>query len=378
MEQPKREAFSQLSEKAFIYYPGAGDDWERRSPKEVGIDSHLLEEAITFANDPAHAGYPRDLGTDLAQRMGAKRYDDGVILGPTKEHGPVTGIILRHGYLIKEWGEPERVDMTFSVTKSFLSTVAGLAWEQGLIRDVHDRVKEYVHDGGFDSPHNAKITWDHFLRQTNEWDGTLWDKHYSAGNPEDELRPVQEPGTYYEYNDVRVNRFALSLLHLWKRPLPEVLKEQVMDRIDASNTWQWHGYRNSWVIIEGKRMQSVSGGGHWGGGMWISARDQARFGYLSLRRGKWKDQQIISEKWMDMATTPTSLRPTYGFMNWFLNTNRQLIPSAPATSYYHGGAGANRIWVSPEHDLVVVLRWVAPEHFDGFIRRVLAAVKPAI
>ncbi|MFQ5638951.1 MAG: hypothetical protein ACE5IR_13280 [bacterium] len=53
---------------------------------------------------------------------------------------------------------------------------------------------------------------------------------------------------------------------------------------------QWHGYRNSDVIINAQTMKSVSGGGHWGGGMWISTRDMARFGYLFLRRGKWQDQ----------------------------------------------------------------------------------------
>ena len=243
---------------ASAYYPGPDHAWERKQPEEVGIDPYLLQGAIAFANDPAHAGYPPDLGAHLAAIHGAKRHDDGVILGPTKAHGPVTGVVLRHGYLAAEWGEPERVDMTFSITKSFLSTVAGLAWDRGLIRDVRDRVKDYVDDGGFDSPHNAQITWDHLLRQTNEWDGTLWDKHYSAGNPDDELRQPLQPGTYYEYNDVRVNRFSLSLLHVWRRPLPEVLKELVMDPIDASDTWQWHGYRNSWVTIDGTRVQSLA------------------------------------------------------------------------------------------------------------------------
>jgi CubicO group peptidase (beta-lactamase class C family) len=111
--------------------------------------------------------------------------------------------------------------------------------------------------------------------------------------------------------------------------------------------------------------------------MWISARDLARFGYLTSRHGRWRDQQILSERWIDMATTPTAVHPTSGFMNYFLNTDRQLFPSAPANHYYHAGAGANRIWVAPELDMVVVLRWVAPEHFDGFVRRVLAAIKPS-
>jgi CubicO group peptidase (beta-lactamase class C family) len=358
-----------------MYYPGPDETWERKLPEEVGIDPSLLQEAIAFANDPAHAGMPADIGSHLATIYRGKRYDDGVILGPTKVHGPVTGVVLRHGYLVAEWGEPERVDMTFSVTKSFLSTVAGLAWDRGLIHDVRDRVKDYVDDGGFDPPHNAQITWEHFLRQTNEWEGTLWGKHYAARHTDDELRRPFQPGTHYEYNDVRVNRFSLLLLQIWRRPLPEVLKELVMDPIDASDTWQWHGYCNSWVTIGGLRMQSVSGGGYWGGGMWITARDLARLGYLTLRRGCWQDRQILSKRWIEMATTPTAVQPTYGFMNYFLNTHRELFPSAPATHYYHSGMGANRVWVAPELDIVVVLRWVAPEHFDGFVRRVLGAVK---
>jgi CubicO group peptidase (beta-lactamase class C family) len=206
--------------------------------------------------------------------------------------------------------------------------------------------------------------------------GTLWDKHYAARHTDDERRQPCQPGTYYEYNDVRVNRFALLLLYVWRRPLPEILKELVMDPINASNSWQWHGYRNSWVTIDGIRMPSVSGGGYWGGGMWITARDLARFGYLTLRRGRWYDRQILSEPWIDMATTPTAVQPTYGFMNYFLNTHRELFPSAPAAHYYHAGMGANRVWVAPELDMVVVLRWVAAEHFDGFAKRILKAIKP--
>ena len=364
-----------MSSQAELYYPGPGNDWEHRTPEEAGIDADLLQEAIDYASDPAHEGSPRNLATHLATEMGAKRHDDGEILGHTKSRGPITGVVVRHGYLVREWGEPERVDMTFSVSKSFLSTVGGLAWDRGLIRDLHDRVGAYVEDGGYDSPHNARITWDHSFRQISEWDGALWDKHHAAGNPNDELLPPVTPGARYEYNDVRVNRLALSLLRIWKRALPEVLEEEVMDPIGASDTWRWHGYRNSWVSVDGRQMQSVSGGGHWGGGMWISARDLARFGYLCLRRGNWKSRRILSEAWIDLATTPTELRPTYGIMNWFLNTDRQLMPSAPESHYYHAGAGVNRVWVAPDLDLVVVLRWISGEHFDGFVKRVLASVK---
>src|SRR3712207_9230350 len=66
--------------------------------------------------------------------------------------------------------------MTFSVSKSYLATLAGLAVDRGLIRDLDDPVREYVDDGGFDGPHNSRITWRHLLQLTSEWQGTLWCK----------------------------------------------------------------------------------------------------------------------------------------------------------------------------------------------------------
>ena len=60
--------------------------------------------------------------------------------------------------------ESERVDMTFSVTKSYLSTVAAIAYDDGII-NLDDKLKKYVWDGKFDDPHNSRITWHHLLNQ---------------------------------------------------------------------------------------------------------------------------------------------------------------------------------------------------------------------
>jgi CubicO group peptidase (beta-lactamase class C family) len=360
-----------------VYYPGPHDDWEKRAPEAVGLDPARLQEAVDFAvaNESKN---PRDLAVSHALNEGREPYDDAV--GPFKERGPVTVVVVRHGYLVAEWGEPRRVDMTFSVTKSFVSTVVGLALDRGLIRDLNDKVADYVPGELFASPHNAKITWDHLLRQTSDWEGTLWGKPDWADRPAGEpatwtTRARNEPGTVYKYNDVRVNLLALSALQVWRRPLPQVLRELVMDPIGASNTWRWYGYDNSWVNVDGTMMQSVSGGGHWGGGLQISARDQARFGLLTLRQGRWKDRVLLSEAFLAKARTPTAAQPTYGFMNYFLNTGRALLPSAPETAYAHQGNGANIIYCDPEHDLVVVVRWIDARSLDGFVQRVLAAVR---
>jgi CubicO group peptidase (beta-lactamase class C family) len=113
-------------------------------------------------------------------------------------------------------------------------------------------------------------------------------------------------------------------------------------------------------------MQSVSGGGHWGGGVWASSRDHARFGLLHLRRGRWGKSQVLSEGWVDEATAPGDVNPVYGYM-WWRNAGRELWPSAPDTSYAALGYGTNLIWVSPEHDLVVVARWIERDAVDGFL-----------
>lgn len=381
-----------------VYYPGSGYDWAKKKPGEVGIDADLLKQAITYAQEQ-ESDSPRDLEKAHYLSFGREPFGDGI--GPYKTRGEQTGIVIRNGYIVAEWGEPKRVDMTFSVTKTFLSSSVGLAYDRGLISDIHDPVHIYMAPvvpfqtpAGdkadrlgqpkvlpiFESEHNRKITWDHLLRQTSSWQGVLWGKpdwaDRPSGDPNEWLNGKRaEPGTAYEYNDVRVNLLALAAMNIWRRPLPQVLREHLMDPIGATPTWRWHGYENSWIVLDGQPMQAVSGGGHWGGGMFINAYDQARLGYLTLRRGQWKGKTILSEDWVKRALTPTPVQKDYGFMNWFLNTDRELLPSAPETAFAHLGAGVNMVYVDPENDLVIVVRWIKRSARDGVIQRVLASIK---
>jgi CubicO group peptidase (beta-lactamase class C family) len=305
-------------------------------------------------------------------------------IGPVKPRGSANGLITRHGYVVAEWGDPRRVDMTFSVTKTFLTTVVGLAWQRGLINDVNDYARDYMPPGVdlFEAPHNQAIKWDHLLRQTSDWQGTLWGKPDWADRPEGATpadwpnRKLWDAGTHYKYNDVRVNVLALAALHVWRRPLPDVLREQVMEPIGASSTWRWYGYDNSWVELDGQRIQSMTGGGHWGGGLFIDAYDMARFGYLFLRQGAWKDKPIVSEKWIQMARTPGPANATYGFANWFLNTGKKPLPSAPESAVYFEGNGANIVYIDWENDIVAVVRWIrGGGALNEFVGKMLASIK---
>ena len=131
----------------------------------------------------------------------------------------------------------------------------------------------------------------------------------------------------------------LSLLRVFKKPMPDVFRDEVMNPIGASTTWKWVPYTNAYVDIDGTRMASVSGGTRWGGGMWINSYDMARFGLLWLRNGKWGDKQIVSPGYVKMATTPSAHGPDYGFL-WWLNTKQAQWPGSPANAFERSARAA--------------------------------------
>lgn len=357
------------------YFPDR-HEWQTIAPAEAGFDAERLAAAVEFAQAAA-VTEPKDMHRVITDSF-APREPDFRILGPTKPRDEDSGIIIRGGRIVSEWGDVDRVDMTFSAVKSYLATTWAIAWRDGLIESLDDRVAEYVRNGKFASEHNAPITWRHLLNQTSDWSGTLWDLPDWADRPEgddpDEWpnREMHEPGTYFKYNDVRVNLAAWSVLQVLREPLPVVLRSEIMDPIGASTTWRWHGYANSWVVLDGRRIQSVSGGGHFGGGMFISARDHARFGVLMENRGVWDGKRLLPDEWFDMLREPTPVRRDYGLM-WWLNTDRERIPAAPESAYWAAGFGGNYVYVDECNDLVVVLRWV-PD-LAGVIEKVMEAME---
>ncbi len=367
--------------------PPHGAPWPNPTPISAGFDPARLAAAIAFAQ--AHeTPWKRDLRAQL-EAGNFEPPPDNEIIGPVEPRGAPNGLLLRHGRLVASWGDTTQVDMTFSVAKSYLSLLAGLAVMDGLIADLDEPIGRTVHDGGFESPHNAAVTWRHMLQLTSEWEGSLFGKseqidrnrslaHENAGRPtaaKGAPRPLQPPGTFWEYNDVRVNRLSLALLRRFGRALPDIFAERIMQPIGASTDWRWEGYRTSFVDVDGRPVQSVSGGGHWGGGAFIHAQDQARIGQLMLNRGLWDDTRILPESWIDASTTPCPLNPRYGLF-WWLNSDGSYQPSAPRDSVFASGAGGNVTWIDPTNGIVAVLRWIDPSKLDAWINQVLGALDP--
>ena len=360
------------------YFPPAHEPWETKNPGEFGIKINTLNKAIEFAKSNEFSG-ERDLRIAILKGFAQEPYHQ--ILGPTKKRGGPAGIILKDGYQIASWGDIHRVDMTFSVTKSYLSTLAGLAEDDGFFK-ADDFANNSVWDTTFDGSHNQQITWRHLLTQSSDWSGTLWGIHDWADRPPKEgsidnwkNRNYHTPGTHFEYNDVRVNLLAYSLLQVWRKPLPQVLKEKIMDPIGASNTWRWYGYNNSWVELDGNYMQSVSGGGHSGGGIFINTEDHARFGLLFLNEGNWNGTQLLSKSWIKKAISSSAAKTNYGYM-WWLNKKgtSRYWEGVAENIYYASGFGGNFIVIIPDKKMVIVTRWLEPSQIGKFVKYVLNAI----
>lgn len=350
-----------------------------------------LDAAVQFA-----LAHETPWSREVGDRFGIHQHDAppwNRLLGPQQARGGVAGCVLRDGRVLAEFGEARRPDLTFSIAKTYLALLAGVAHDRGLLGDVDAPVRTRVPGIGFESPQNAPITWTHLLQQTSEWEGVCFDvpdqvdryrllpfQEVVERGRKGDARPLRPPGTFFEYNDVRINQLALALLHVFRRPLPEVFAEAAMGPVGATEPWRWTGYDNAWVEVPGlvtaaaqQRLQSVPGGSHWGGGVAITAVDQARIAQMMLDDGRVGARVVISREWLTRMRTPCPIAPFYGYLLW-LNAGRRVYPSTPEGSDFAIGAGTSLVWTEPSRRLVVVIRWIDGGRADEFFGRVLAAV----
>lgn len=313
----------------------------------------------------------RDIDSYLASQV--EDTGDREVIGPLLAATGGSGVVRFGGREVARWGDPSVPEMAFSATKSVISVVAGIAFDAGLLIP-RQRVYDALGLPEFATGDAREITWEHLLQQTSQWNGTLWTKPASA-----DVQSYREgtevhgtpPGEGWAYNDVRVNVLAYALTVLFGRSLEDVLRERVMTPIGASESWSWHGYANSFVEIDGVAIPVVSGGAHWGGGMFVSAADLALIGQLYLDGGR----QVISTGWIARSWTPCAVKPEYGYL-WWLNDDRVPLPAAPSTGRCaRGNGGRHLLWIDPARDLVVCARWT--EHSDRLLAGISATITPA-
>ena len=116
------------------YFPNA--NWLVHSPQKEGMDSALLQQAVDFAKTQETTQMKPDFST--------QEEIFGKVLGPMPSSRAATnGIILRHGYIVAEWGDTHHPDPTYSIAKSFLSIIMGITLDRGIVKSEKDLVSEY-------------------------------------------------------------------------------------------------------------------------------------------------------------------------------------------------------------------------------------------
>lgn len=360
------------------------------SSNPVRLNDQRLADAVAFAiaHETPWSREPDPAG--LAWGIhGADPAPWNRLLGPVSARGPASGLILQGGRELARWGEPHRADLTFSVAKTYLALLAGHAHGQGLLPDPDEPVRRRVPAQiGFEGPHNSLVTWTHLLQQTSEWEGqclglpdTVDRYRRLAFQPvttgpsgrKGEPRPLETPGRFWEYNDVRINQLALALLYLFEEPLPDVFARAIMTPIGASRHWSWRPYDHAWVEVGARLMPSVPGGSHWGGGVSISCEDQALIGKLMLANGQWQGREVLPMRWLERMSQPCAIAPFYGYLLW-LNGTRQVFPAAPATSEFAIGAGSSFTWIDRDLELVAIIRWLDSTYADELFGTISAAL----
>jgi CubicO group peptidase (beta-lactamase class C family) len=321
------------------YWPT--QQWQTKKPEEMGINAKALAAFDQYAF--SRTGNDQD-------RKGIRT--DGVV-------------IIKGGYLVFEkyarGFDKDRPHLAWSVSKSFVNALYGIAKQQGLLSLDQPASALYK---PLDRGQHKNITIRHLLQMTP---GLFWREGYEASFFDSSVlamlysegrkdmgafaaqQPMRyQPGTHWYYSSGTSN-LAVAVLRsaLKGQDMDTWMWTHLFDRIGMKNvTWQRDGSNN------------VVGSSY----LYASPRQLAKFGYLYLNDGLWENKRLLPEGWVAFTATvpPADEKGEYG-AHWWLNVGRPenkvppRFPKAPRDMLRASGHWGQRIYAFPSHDLVVVL-----------------------
>jgi CubicO group peptidase (beta-lactamase class C family) len=333
--------FGSLSAKAAEIWPEK--DWATAAPASQGLSAAGLNEAAAYA----------------------------------EKHGGGSGCVIRHGYLVKEWGSATtRWDIKSASKGTLGATTLGLAVDAGLVKLDDLAQKHYPAIGTEKSENNGdwlkEITVRHLATMTAGFDD---------GRPP---KLVYRPGTKGIYSNDTSNMLAEVLTLKFGEDLSTVVKRQVMDPIGVpADEWRWRANQYRAKTINDLPSREFASG------LTITHRALARIGYLYLHEGRWKDRQILRKEFIQTATTPTKLPAPFPYYAFYWGSNALgTYAGMPSDTYWALGLGDSFVVVCPSLDIVAVRLGVGSKksqlpggdddwgkRVEGFFRLVVNAVE---
>ncbi|MEO0530244.1 MAG: serine hydrolase, partial [Planctomycetota bacterium] len=336
-------------------FPSAA--WESASPLELGVDPAGLGHALD-----AYRSWLRDDGVERVA-------------------------ISRRGVLIHEGPRSSESSNVYSCTKSVTSTVLGLLVGDGVATLETPAatfepllIADYP---GVTLRHFATMTSGYSAQGVSRWGESSDDW---SSTPYQPANPLFEPGKRYAYWDEAQMMFGRVLTHAAGEDLLDFVDRRIFQPLDMGEVqWDPEGEVNNRPIRNGCT------------GLHLNARQFARFGHLILNDGRWRDEQVLPEGWVTLATeshvpdsTPVADtdrahldgRGCYG-LNWWTNGGARAMPDAPSGAYYASGLHHNVCLIIPEWEMVVVRLGedrsptsVKSKALNHFLRRLGQAVYP--
>jgi CubicO group peptidase (beta-lactamase class C family) len=277
-------------------------------------------------------------------------------------------LVIKDGYLVFEnyygdGGVDESTNL-WSVTKSVTSALVGMAWDDGYIPSIHQPMKELMPQ----YPEFKDITLFHTLTMTTglSWneEGPLWVKWILSDDLVKEALDrgfERKPGKQFFYSSGN-SHFLTSLIYYRTGTTPgKLAKDRLFvplgipfDTMSSDILYtSWDQYIPQVPQTWRKDNKGIECAGF---GLYLTARDMAKFGFLYLNQGRWEDEQIISKEWVRASTkdqiTDIYGRYSYGYQ-WYLT----LVAGHPA--FLASGYGGQIIGIVPDLDMVVVLKYEA-------------------
>jgi CubicO group peptidase (beta-lactamase class C family) len=288
--------------------------------------------------------------------------------------GPWALVVIRHGYLAREWfGAPAMPQTTYDVwssTKSATGIAYGLLFDASRHHqlpnnaqiDLDSKAYDFIPEGyPLTDPGKAQITIRQLLTMSSGIPGEshgLVGLQVTPGGGEFEIalgrqrdrleasaaKLYTDPGKGWDYSDAAFAHLSLIFNHVTGQEIGDFMKARVFRPIGIENS--------SWDLEGGGGNIGPHTNAH--SGLHLTARDFARLGYLLLHDGSWQGKQIVPKWWIELATKSSqSLNPSYGYTFW-VNTDGKLWPGVPKDAFAFMGYATNRCYVVPSLDLVVV------------------------
>ena len=310
---------------------------------------------------------------DVGMDIGAVEQVTRMIMGK-QFNGIHSLLVVKNGTLVHEayFEDYQRSSLhtVYSITKSVSSALIGIAIDRGLIHAVEDTVLSFFPQYSIQDPAKQKIQLNHLLTLTS---GIAWDEksypYSDTRNTETEMvatndwmkfvleRPIQsDPGTEWVYNTGSVHLLS-GIIRQASGMYADVFAEQVLLQPLGIQSYEWNkdpqGNPCTGGTLQGLRLQS---------------RDVAKFGYLFLNRGRWKDRQVVPETWVEESTRKHIDFDDDGGFGYLWRTGSNTVNGKGFSHYFAAGYGGQTIHIVPELDMMMVFTcWGEEQDADIFL-----------